>query len=176
MIEGARRVLESLHTAGHAPRSGEELSSQLGVSRAQIWKHVSALRKRGYSIDGAPGDGYRLVSSPDRLYPEEISRGLATRWLGRSIEHLDETDSTNRVAGELARDGAAHGTAVIAEAQTAGRGRLGRRLLLSRLLQPLHIHHPAARSRHSLRSHSSSGGRSRRGRNCHRPARRHHRT
>ena len=102
MIEGARRVLESLQTAGHAPRSGEELSSQLGVSRAQIWKHVSALRKRGYSIDGAPGDGYRLVSSPDRLYPEEISRGLATRWLGRTIEHFDETDSTNRVAADLA--------------------------------------------------------------------------
>ncbi len=126
MIEGARRVLESLQTAGHAPRSGEELSLQLGVSRAQIWKHVSALRKRGYSIDGAPGDGYRLVSSPDRLYPEEISRGLATRWLGRSIEHFDETDSTNRVAADLARAGAPHGTVVIAEAQTAGRGRLGR--------------------------------------------------
>jgi BirA family transcriptional regulator, biotin operon repressor / biotin---[acetyl-CoA-carboxylase] ligase len=126
MIEGARRVLEFLRIAGPEPQSGEELSAELGVSRAQIWKHVSALRKRGYSIDGAPGGGYRLVSPPDRLYPEEIARGLTTQWLGRSIEHLDETDSTNRVAADLARQGAPHGTVVIAEAQTAGRGRLGR--------------------------------------------------
>lgn len=39
---------------------------------------------------------------------------------------LEETDSTNRVAKELARQGAPHGTAVLAERQTAGRGRLGR--------------------------------------------------
>jgi BirA family biotin operon repressor/biotin-[acetyl-CoA-carboxylase] ligase len=126
MIEGARRVLESLRNAGEIPCSGEELSSQLGVSRAQVWKHVSTLRKRGYAIDGAPGGGYSLISSPDRLYPEEISCGLETRWLGQEIQHLDETDSTNRVAAELARAGAPHGMAVIAEAQTAGRGRLGR--------------------------------------------------
>ena len=39
---------------------------------------------------------------------------------------LEETDSTNRVAKELARQGAPHGTAVLAKRQTAGRGRLGR--------------------------------------------------
>jgi BirA family transcriptional regulator, biotin operon repressor / biotin---[acetyl-CoA-carboxylase] ligase len=126
MIEGARRVLESLREAGEVPCSGEELSSQLGVSRAQVWKHVSTLRKRGYAIDGAPGGGYSLISSPDRLYPEEVSRGLDTQWLGQEIKHLDETDSTNRVAADLAREGARHGLAVVAEAQTAGRGRLGR--------------------------------------------------
>lgn len=126
MIEAARLVLESLHAAGDLPRSEEELSSQLGVSRAQVWKHVSTLRKRGYSIDGAPGGDYRLVGVPDRLYAEEVGRDLKTRWLGQVIHHLEETDSTNRVATDLARSGASHGTAVIAEAQTAGRGRLGR--------------------------------------------------
>ena len=40
--------------------------------------------------------------------------------------YLEETDSTNRVAKELARQGAAHGTAVLAARQTAGRGRRGR--------------------------------------------------
>ncbi len=50
----------------------------------------------------------------------------APRWLAHRIEWLETTDSTNRVAAELARDGAAHGTVVIAEEQTAGRGRLGR--------------------------------------------------
>jgi BirA family biotin operon repressor/biotin-[acetyl-CoA-carboxylase] ligase len=87
---------------------------------------VETLRGLGYGIEGERGDGYRLVSTPDRLYPEEVQRGLATHWLGRTLHHFDETDSTNRVALELARQGAAHGTAVIAEGQSAGRGRLGR--------------------------------------------------
>jgi BirA family biotin operon repressor/biotin-[acetyl-CoA-carboxylase] ligase len=49
-----------------------------------------------------------------------------TRWLAQRIEWLAEIDSTNRFAQALAAEGAEHGTAVIAEAQTAGRGRLGR--------------------------------------------------
>ncbi len=126
MSEGARQVLAALRSAAGEARSGEALSSELGVSRAQIWKHVSALRRRGYEIGGEPGGGYRLESVPDRLYPEELGVGRTGRWLGADIEHLDETDSTNRVAMERGRAGAAHGFAVVAEGQTAGRGRLGR--------------------------------------------------
>ena len=126
MSEGAAHVLESLREAGGAACSGGALAERIGVSRAQVWKHVEGLRRRGYEIEGTPGGGYRLVAVPDRLYPEEVQAGLATRWLARRIEWLDVTDSTNRVAQELARAGAAHGTTVIAEGQTAGRGRLGR--------------------------------------------------
>jgi BirA family biotin operon repressor/biotin-[acetyl-CoA-carboxylase] ligase len=60
------------------------------------------------------------------LRAEAIQPGLGTLWLGRELHWLERTDSTMRVAGELAARGAAHGTAVIAEEQTAGRGRLGR--------------------------------------------------
>ncbi len=123
---GAGAILRALRLAGAARCSGEQLSRELGVSRSQIWKHVSTLRGRGYDIDGSAGEGYRLRSSPDRLYSEEIQPGLGTRAVGRKIEHLDSTDSTNRVAHERARAGAPHGYTVIAEAQTAGRGRLGR--------------------------------------------------
>jgi BirA family biotin operon repressor/biotin-[acetyl-CoA-carboxylase] ligase len=126
MGAAAEQVLAALRGAGVERCSGEELSAELGVSRAQVWKHVAALRERGYEIHGEPGGGYRLMGVPDRLYPAEITRGLRTRWLGRRIEYLESTDSTNRVAHELARDGAEHGTAVVAEGQTAGRGRLGR--------------------------------------------------
>lgn len=42
------------------------------------------------------------------------------------VVYFDEADSTNRIARELARGGAAHGTLVIADMQTAGRGRRGR--------------------------------------------------
>jgi BirA family biotin operon repressor/biotin-[acetyl-CoA-carboxylase] ligase len=60
------------------------------------------------------------------LTAEAISAGLDTRWLAREIRCLARTDSTMRVASELALAGAAHGSCVIAEEQSAGRGRLGR--------------------------------------------------
>jgi BirA family biotin operon repressor/biotin-[acetyl-CoA-carboxylase] ligase len=123
---GPARVLDALRRAGGRIRSGETLSSEQGVSRAQVWKHVETLRARGYKIAASPGGGYRLVETPDRLYPEELCADLATRWLARDVRYFEELDSTNRVALELAREGAAHGVAVVAEAQTAGRGRLGR--------------------------------------------------
>jgi BirA family biotin operon repressor/biotin-[acetyl-CoA-carboxylase] ligase len=91
-----------------------------------VWKHVETLRARGYKIAASPGGGYRLLETPDRLYPEELRADLPTRWLARDIRYFEEVDSTNRVALELARENAAHGVTVVAEAQTAGRGRLGR--------------------------------------------------
>jgi BirA family biotin operon repressor/biotin-[acetyl-CoA-carboxylase] ligase len=60
------------------------------------------------------------------LTAEVLRPGLDTAWLGRELHWLERTDSTMRVAGELAGRGAPHGTAVIAEEQSAGRGRLGR--------------------------------------------------
>ena len=126
MSEGAARVLQRLRSAGSAGLSGALLSEDLGVSRAQVWKHVESLRSRGYGIEGEPGGGYRLVALPDRLHPEQVQHGLSTRWLARDFRHLEETDSTNRVAIEMARAGAPHGATVVAEGQTAGRGRLGR--------------------------------------------------
>jgi BirA family biotin operon repressor/biotin-[acetyl-CoA-carboxylase] ligase len=124
---GSERVLEALRRRPGQPCSGALLSESLGVTRSQVWKHVETLRRRGYAIEGTPGDGYTLAALPDRLYPEELRSGLATRWLAREIHWFEETDSTNRVAGDLARAGASHGTTVVAEGQTAGRGRLGRR-------------------------------------------------
>jgi len=123
----AARVLGALRAAGTHAVSGASLSDGLRVSRTQIWKHVEALRAAGYAIDGEPGGGYRLVAAADRLYAEEVQPRLHTRWLARNYLWLDDTDSTNRVAAELAREGAAHGTTVVAEGQSAGRGRLGRR-------------------------------------------------
>ena len=126
MTSGPARVLEALRRADGRTCSGETLSSEHGVSRTQVWKYVETLRQRGYEVEAEAGGGYRLAGVPDRLYPEELHDGLRTRWLARDLRYLDETDSTNRVAMELAREGAAHGTTVVAEAQTAGRGRLGR--------------------------------------------------
>ena len=126
MTPGADRVLAGLRQAGNRSCSGQSLSDELGVSRNQVWKHVQALRRRGYGIEGEPGGGYRLVETPDRLYPEEIAAHLETTWIARSVEYFDETESTNTLAFERGREGAPAGHTVIAERQTAGRGRLGR--------------------------------------------------
>ena len=106
--------------------SGQALSEELDVTRAAIWKQIVRLREMGFGIEAQGRQGYRLVSCPDSLLAPVVQRGLDTAWAGRQIVTLDQVDSTNRYARMLAAQGAAHGTLVIAETQTAGRGRRGR--------------------------------------------------
>ncbi len=117
------RIVHWLRAAG-GPLSGEELARRLGWTRAAVWKHVAALRRQGYRIDARRALGYALVATPDRLGPAELAPHLRGRW--RDVRWLDTVDSTQRAARDLARAGAAEGTTVVAERQTAGRGRLGR--------------------------------------------------
>ncbi len=106
--------------------SGGRLSSDLHVSRTAVWKHVAALRELGYRIEAVPSRGYRLLAAPDLLIPEEICTGLHTARIGRKVVCFREIPSTNDAAFKLAEDGAEEGTVVIAEAQSRGKGRLGR--------------------------------------------------
>lgn len=106
--------------------SGEILSGKLGLSRTAVWKHVEALRTKGYRIDAVPARGYRLVQVPDRLSGLELGPLLGSRELGRTVHYFETLESTNATAFKLAADGALHGEVVIAEAQTAGKGRRGR--------------------------------------------------
>jgi BirA family biotin operon repressor/biotin-[acetyl-CoA-carboxylase] ligase len=119
----ADRILAWLRAAS-GPLSGEDLARRLGCSRAAVFKHVEALRGRGYGIDARHATGYVLTHVPDRLDASEVTPHCTGRW--RRIVWFAETDSTQRVARDLARGGAEEGTVVVAEAQTAGRGRLGR--------------------------------------------------
>lgn len=119
-------VLAFLAEAGDEYVSGEAISDKLGLSRAAVWKHVNALRGQGYRIDALPARGYRLVEIPDRLGELELRPLLATHDLGQALHWFPEVGSTNDVAKQLAEEGAAHGEVVVAEAQSAGRGRRGR--------------------------------------------------
>lgn len=120
-------LLNVLSRAGGEFISGAELSRQLGVSRNAVWKAVKALEKEGYIIESVTAKGYRLCGSDNILSAEIISAEKSVEHLGGKIIVLTETDSTNNYAKELASSGAAHGTVVIAEKQTGGKGRLGRR-------------------------------------------------
>jgi BirA family transcriptional regulator, biotin operon repressor / biotin---[acetyl-CoA-carboxylase] ligase len=106
--------------------SGEQISHALGVTRTAIWKQIQTLRDLGYEIEAVTARGYRLVSCPDTLIPAEIQSGLNTLRIGRKVVYLAETDSTNARIRELGDAGADEGLVVIAEQQSAGRGRMGR--------------------------------------------------
>lgn len=106
--------------------SGEELSRASGVSRAAIWKQIEKLREAGYRITAHPHRGYQWGGPPDRLIPDELAWRLPTKMIGRTIHSYAATDSTMDLAQRLLADGAPAGTAVFAESQRRGRGRLGR--------------------------------------------------
>jgi BirA family biotin operon repressor/biotin-[acetyl-CoA-carboxylase] ligase len=119
-------VLSFLAEAADDYVSGEAISDKLGLTRAAVWKHVEALRSHGYRIDAVPARGYRLIEVPDKLTPLELRPLLNTHDVGQVLHWYEEIGSTNDRARELAEEGAEHGEVVIAEAQTAGRGRRGR--------------------------------------------------
>lgn len=116
-------ALKTLAGANGKFVSGAQLADKIGVSRNAVWKAVKSLENEGFAIEAVSGKGYRISPENNVLSAEIISAGLKTQ---RSLVVLSETDSTNNYAKELASDGAAHGTAVIADSQTAGKGRLGR--------------------------------------------------
>ena len=119
-------LLAALAGAGEGYISGSALAEQLGVSRNAVWKAVKALEAEGYVIESVTARGYRLSGESNRLSAELISQALITEKLGRELIVLDQTESTNTEAKNLAAQGAVHGTAVVADQQTAGRGRMGR--------------------------------------------------
>jgi len=105
---------------------GPKIASEIGVTRFQVWRWIEKLRLLGLEIRGVPAEGYQLVTIPDVLVPSLLRAELGDCPIGRNIVHYFRTDSTNAVALKLAAEGAEHGTVVVAEEQTAGRGRLGR--------------------------------------------------
>lgn len=122
--------------------SGEEIARTLRLSRAAVCKAVKTLRQEGYAIESATNRGYCLTSQGDLLSVPGIRKYLSRDFdvtVSRSV------DSTNAVLRLLAEQGAPEGTAVIANAQTSGRGRYGRVFLspadtgvyLSLLLRPV---------------------------------------
>jgi BirA family biotin operon repressor/biotin-[acetyl-CoA-carboxylase] ligase len=119
-------ILDYFRASAGEVVSGEDLSTQLQVSRTAVWKHIKALKALGYRIDAVPSQGYRLLASPDILVPAEIYAGLDTVRVGKRVLCFADTDSTNLVAFKLAEEGAEEGTVVIADCQKRGKGRLGR--------------------------------------------------
>ena len=106
--------------------SGEEIAKGLGVSRGAVWKAVRALREEGYRIEAANNRGYRLGQDNDLLSAEGIRAQMDAGCRGLNVLVFDVLDSTNNEAKRLIAGGAPLPLLVVADAQTGGRGRLGR--------------------------------------------------
>ncbi len=106
---------------------GPKIASEVGVSRATVWTWIERLREAGVRIRGHARRGYQLAALPDVLAPSLIRPHVPPQQqIGRKIIHYFCVGSTNDVALELSPRDAPHGTLILAEEQTAGRGRMGR--------------------------------------------------
>jgi len=117
------------HLANGAIYSGQSLASMYGVSRMTIHHSISKLEDFGIRFDRVPGRGYRLAHPLELLDQGRIWSGLgeSCRRYVQCLEVLPHIDSTNSQLLRRALDTAAHGQVCLAECQTAGRGRRGRR-------------------------------------------------
>jgi len=128
MPESAFKVLEILERAT-GPLSGEAISTEMGMTRSAVWKHINELRMMGYDISSSQKEGYRLTRTSSKLLPYEIHKKLQTQVIGKKMRYIENTPSTINVGKQLTTDsdiGKLHGMVIIAEEQTGGVGRMGR--------------------------------------------------
>lgn len=107
--------------------SGQELCEYYGVSRTAVWKAIKQLEKDGYVIDAQNNKGYRLIeNNTDVIFSKTaVESYMNTEKIGRKLVFYKETGSTNLDAKALAEKGEESGALVVADMQTAGRGRRG---------------------------------------------------
>lgn len=122
-----KQLLDAFTNAGEEFLSGQYLADLIGCSRTAVWKHIEELRKDGFELEAVRKKGYRIMGTPQQITADEIRLGLKTKVLGQHIHYEDSVDSTQKIAIKLAVNGVPEGTAVIAEEQLLGRGRMDRR-------------------------------------------------
>lgn len=119
------KLLNILEQSGGQSLSGQELANKLNVSRTAVWKAMNSLSQEGYEIEADKTTGYRLIKSGDILSAEVIRAKLPEKLKNNEIIVLKTVDSTNNYAKKAVADGAENGTIIVADTQTAGRGRRG---------------------------------------------------
>jgi BirA family biotin operon repressor/biotin-[acetyl-CoA-carboxylase] ligase len=124
---GLVKVLSFFQTHDSEYLSGEDLSDVLKISRVAVWKHIKKIQSLGYKIESKQKLGYRLISETEKLLPWEITKDLKTKTVGKRVYYFEEIDSTQNFAEQIALDEKENGTIVVAEKQTAGKGRLDRK-------------------------------------------------
>ena len=144
------RILELLEQQRGESISGEHLAGVLGISRNAVWKAIKELQKDGYNIVAVTNKGYCLSAENDIISIPGIKPFLSERsqFYANKIQVHKSLESTNKTAKEMAVAGAEHGTIIIADCQTMGRGRYSRNffspsgggLYMSIVLRPEAMH------------------------------------
>ncbi|MDC0639119.1 biotin--[acetyl-CoA-carboxylase] ligase, partial [Nitrosopumilus sp.] len=124
---GLLRVLKFLKEHNTEYLSGQDLSDVLHISRVAVWKHIKKIQALGYTVESKQKEGYKLTKKSDLLLPWEITTELDTRLLGQQAYYYDSIDSTQTEALKIANESNKEGTIIIAEKQTGGKGRSGRK-------------------------------------------------
>lgn len=114
-------LYELLNADGYI--SGEQLAIKFGKSRAAVWKAIKSLINEGYNIDAITNKGYRLLYSNNLVSPQSIKAYLKNNI---DVIYLNTVDSTNNYCKKLLADGKQGEFLVVADKQTAGRGRQGK--------------------------------------------------
>jgi len=122
-----KHILALLESKRGQSISGEYISKQLNISRNAVWKAINELKKDGYKIDAATNKGYCLCEDNDILSIAGMLPFLLKEEFATKIHVYDSLETTNKTAKEMAISGAEHGTIIIADSQTAGRGRYDRK-------------------------------------------------
>ena len=124
---GLLKVLSFLKSHKSEYLSGQDLSDVLKISRVAVWKHVKKIRALGYTVESKQKRGYRFMKTTKQLLPWEVTSKLSTNYIGKRIYYLEETDSTQNFALQIAQNKKENGTIIIAQKQTHGKGRLNRK-------------------------------------------------
>lgn len=140
---GLIKVLTFLKTHNTEYLSGQDLSDVLRISRVAVWKHIKKIKELGYTIESKQKLGYRLIANTGLLLPWEITQNLKTKTIGNEVYYFDSIKSTQEYAVKIASNSKNNGTVIIAQQQTGGKGRDGRKWIspkggiwLSIILQP----------------------------------------
>jgi len=119
------RIVRLLSDNATVVVSGTRIAEELGTSRSEVWRAVQHLRELGLQITGHPATGYQLESFPDLLLPDILGPLVQGTMFAPRIHHYFRVGSTNVVAMQVAASGEPEGAVLVAEQQTAGRGRGG---------------------------------------------------
>lgn len=107
--------------------SGEDLATELNLSRTAIWKAVNSLKNEGFVIKSSTNKGYKLDDSCDKLSKYGIANNLRKELKDIDIRVYDSIDSTNTEAKRLLyTENLSNFTVLISDEQTEGRGRTGK--------------------------------------------------
>lgn len=120
-------LLDRLRAAGGGFVALDELAGDVAAGDLdRVHADLEALTSFGFAIERHPYRGAAYAGPANRLCPDQIEHELGTRRVGRRIVVWSRVSSTNDLAAEAAGSPGADGLVVLAEEQTAGRGRLGR--------------------------------------------------